>query len=92
MAGSLQLFNNFLVNVTALRLTGRLVWATDLHTFVPVQTQPTEGIQDHVERFFAVALGIGVFNAEDELSTGVTSVGPVKESGTHQTNVRKTGW
>ena len=69
----------------------RLIRSTNIDSLVPIKSKPRKGFDDLLVRLFAVALLVGVFNAEDKGSTGVTSVGPVEQSGADQANVRSTG-
>ena len=68
-----------------------LVRAANAHAFVPVDAEPVQGLEHLVERLFGVAGGVGVLNAEDELTAGVACVGPVEEGGAHHAHVRGAG-
>src|SRR5699024_2729115 len=78
------------VDVHALRLTVRLVWAAGVYTFIPAQTQPGQGIQDGLIGLFRVTSGISIFNTENQLSASVSCISPIEKSSSHHTNVRST--
>ncbi|CAB4541180.1 unannotated protein [freshwater metagenome] len=84
--------DNFLINRRALRLAIRLVWTTLDDTFIPVETEPAQCIQQLFVGFFRVALGVGVLDAEDERSANVTRVRPVEQASPNQADVRRPRW
>lgn len=59
-------------------------------TFVPVETQPTEAAQDHIDGLLAVALGVRVFDAQDELPAVMAGEEPVEEGRAGPANVQVT--
>jgi hypothetical protein len=91
LARGKQFRDHVAVEVAALRLPVRLVGATDLGALVPVQPEPAQGVEDRVVALLAVARGIGVLDAEDEVAAGVARVRPVEERGADQADVRRAG-
>src|SRR5690606_1465085 len=90
-AGGLQLLDDTLVDVTALRLAVRLVRSADVDALVPVDLQPAECLEQLEVALLAIARGIRVFDPEDELATGVARVGPVEQGRADQPDVRGAG-
>jgi hypothetical protein len=73
--------------IVALRLKVRRVRPSDARAFIPVETKPTEAVEnagDHLDRG---ALGIGVFDAEDERAAMPARVEPVEERGARAPDV-----
>ena len=88
-----ELFEDLVVDAGGLTLglAVGLVRAANAHAFVPVDAEPVQGVEHLVERLFGVACGVGVLDAEDELTAGVACVGPVEEGGAHHAHVRGAG-
>jgi hypothetical protein len=63
------------------------VRATGLRTFVPVEAQPTQSIEDDLHRLLGVAGLVGVFNPEDKLASVMARKEPVEEGGASASNV-----
>src|SRR5262245_37211373 len=57
--------------------------------FVPVQPQPFQAVKDRLHRRLSVPLGVGIVQAKDHGSTGVTGIEPVENEGTGATYVEK---
>jgi len=55
------------VQVVALGLEVRRVGAADFGAFVPQDAEPAEAVEDGLQGFGAVAFGVGIVDAEDEL-------------------------
>jgi hypothetical protein len=36
--------------------------------FIPIESQPLEAVENSLHQFGAIALGVGVFNAQDEFA------------------------
>lgn len=79
------------VDFGALRLPVRPVRPTHLGPLIPIQAKPAQRVQQRQIAFLAVALGVGVLDAEHEGATGVPGVGPVEQRGADQTDVRSSG-
>ena len=77
------------VDVTALRLAVRRVRAALLDALVPVDLEPGERLDELAVALFAVAGGVGVFDAEDQLAPRVPGVGPVVERRADHADVRQ---
>ena len=75
------------VDVHALGLAVGAVGSADLGTFVPVQAQPAQGVEQHEVGVLGVALGVGVLDAEDEGAAVVACEGPVEERGARHADV-----
>ncbi len=71
-----------LVQVRALTL--------EVRTLVPVHTDPAERALDAVDPLVAVALGVGVFDAQHERAAVLTRVDPVVQSGLGSADVEVT--
>ena len=78
-----QVLHHLAVTVAPLRL--------EVRTLVPVQAQPAQCIQQRQIAVLAVALGIGVFDAEHEFAAGVSGVRPVEQCGADQPDVGRAG-
>ena len=89
-SGLKKLLHYSAIDITAQGLPVRLVRATNLGAFIPVETKPLERIDDSLIAFFRITLRVGVLNTEDELSASMPSVCPVKEGGTNHPHVRGT--
>ena len=61
-------------------------------TFIPVQSQPFQGVEDLLVGLFGVTLRVRIFNAEDERSAGVTRIRPVEQAGAYHSDVRSASW
>ena len=66
-----QLLGVFLVNGLAFRLAVRRVRAADIGAFIPLQPQPVQAVDQVVFGLRIVALGVGIFEAQEELPTGI---------------------
>ena len=86
-----QLGNDVLVDVPALGLAVGLVRPADVDALIPGDSEPVQGVEQLVVALLGVALGVGVFDAEDHLSAGVARIGPVEQGGADQAYVRSAG-
>jgi len=77
------------VDVQALGLPVRSVRTADLHTLVPVQPEPPQGIEELAVGLLAVARGVGVLDPEDERAADVPGVRPVEQRRADQADVRR---
>ena len=91
VSGVLQLRDDLLIDVRALGLAVRPVGPADLDTLVPVDAEPAHRVEQLVVGLLAVAGGVGVLDAEDELAAMVTGVRPVEQGGAHHADVRGAG-
>src|SRR5699024_7299141 len=89
--GLLQPGDHVLVDLAALGLAVGAVRAADLDALVPVDAGPAHGVEQLVVGLLAVAGGVGVLDAEDELAAVVAGVGPVEQGGAHHADVRGAG-
>ena len=78
------------VDLAALRLTVRGVRAALLDALVPVDLEPGERVDELAVALLAVARGVSVFDAEDQLAPRVARIRPVVEGGADHADVRKT--
>ena len=78
------------VKVASLRLKIRTVVATDFRAFVPIEIQPTEGLQNWSESVVDVPLLVGIVDSEDKLPSVLFRIKPVEQSGSHPANVHVT--
>lgn len=76
-----ELLGGVVVEVEAFGLSVGCVRSADVGAFVPVESEPTEGVED--EGFGAVdgAGLVGVFDADDELTAASSCEEPVEEGG-----------
>jgi hypothetical protein len=77
--------------IEALRLRIGAIWATDLGAFVPVKAKPVQPFENSVEGAGDITGLVGIFDAEDELSTLMTSEEPVEEGSSDIAHVGHTG-
>ena len=78
VTAGLELGDDVLVNVAALRLAVRFVRAADLHALVPVDAEPLQRLKQLVVALLAVAGRVSVLDPENQLAAGVPRVGPVE--------------
>src|SRR5690606_29679526 len=78
-------------DVGALALTVGTVVAALAGSFVPLQAQPAQAVVDDVEELLAVALLVGVLDAQDERAAGVAGVEPVEQRGAGAADVKEPG-
>src|SRR5687767_4690862 len=75
----------------ALRLEVRRVGTADFRTFVPIEAQPLEAVQDWRERGLDVALLVGVVDAQEVVARVAAREQPVEEGRAHATDVEVAG-
>ena len=63
----------------------------DFRTFVPVDSEPAEAVEDWLECRFDVSLLIGVIDPQDELSLVMASEQPVEQSSANAADMEMTG-
>jgi len=68
MTRTQKLANRFLINGEPPRLKIGLTWATNLWSFVPIDTKPAQPVQDWPQRLLDVPLLIRIVNSQDKLS------------------------
>ena len=88
VAGLKQARGHVTVDVHALALAVGAVRSALTDTLVPVEAQPLQGLDDLIEGLLGVAGGIRVFDTEDEGSSRVAGVGPVKQARADHADVR----
>ncbi len=69
------------VSLVTLRLEVRRVRSADLRALVPVETEPTEPVEDRLQGFRDIALLIRVVDAEQELPAVLAREQPIEQSG-----------
>src|SRR5258708_6000458 len=87
-----QFLHDGLISLQLLRLVVPAEWPADLGSFVPVQAEPAEAVQDRGQRLGHVTLKVSVVDAQDELAAVLTSEQPVKQGRADTANVEVTGW
>ena len=87
-----KLGDHIAVDMATFRLPVRTVVPADLGAFVPVETEPTQRVQQRGVGLLRVTGGVGVFNAEHEGPARVPGVCPVEQRRTKHSDVRITGW
>ena len=63
----------------------------EIGSFVPVQTQPLQPVQDTVDGVFRGSLKIRIFNAKDEFSAGLPGVQIVENGGARTADMKISG-
>ena len=76
MTGGLELLDDALVDLAALGLTVGSVGSADIDALVPVEAEPLHRLDDLAVALLGVTCGVGVLDAEDELSAGVLRIAP----------------
>ena len=79
-----------LVDMPTLALPIRAMRATDIRAFAPLNTQPTQRIEDLLFGFASRTHLIGVFDTQDKLTTGVAGVEPIEQGGACASHVKVT--
>src|SRR6185312_343947 len=85
------LLDELRVDVVTLRLAVRGVRSADTLALVPGDAEPIEAVEQLLVALFAVAGGIRVFDAEDQLAAGVPRVRAVEQRGADEAGVRSSG-
>src|SRR5208283_942229 len=67
------------------------VGSADFRSLVPVQAEPAQRVEQGQIALLAVALRVGVLDAEDERAPGVASVSPVEQRGADHSHMRSAG-
>jgi len=86
-----QLLGVRLINVTALALPIWAVWASNVRTFAPLNTQPAQRIENLLFRLTSRTQLIGVFDAQDELTAMLLGKAVVEQCDVGSANVRVAG-
>ena len=87
-----QCFAVLLINCTALALAVGPVRPTDIRAFIPIQPQPAQGVEDLLFGLGAGAHLIGIFDAQDELTTVLAGKAQVEQRNIGCADVGVTGW
>ena len=90
LAGIQQLTDVFLVNLTTLTLTVRAVFPTEADTFVELDSQPFERVKDILLCTGNEAVGIRIFNTENQFAAMLTGEKVVVQSRTHTADMQGT--
>jgi hypothetical protein len=77
-------FGSNAIHFQALRLEER--------AFVPLGSQPLQGVQDSIYQLRLVALDIGVLNAEEHYATLVTGEHPIEKGSSRAAYVEEARW
>jgi hypothetical protein len=77
--------------VRAERTLARCGGVAGERTFIPVQAEPAEAVEDDFHGRLRVARGVGVLDAQDEGATRVAGIEPVEERGAGAADVEKAG-
>jgi hypothetical protein len=80
-----------MVDFQSLRLEVRSEGAANFWAFIPVDTQPTETLQDGFNRTRHLASLVSIFDPYDEFATVVTGEKPVEESRSDVADVGRSG-
>jgi poly(3-hydroxybutyrate) depolymerase len=67
------------------------MWPADLRTFVPVETQPSEPVEDRLQRRIDISGLVGIVDTENELTGMVPGEQPVKQGCPDTTDVKVSG-
>ena len=86
-----KLVDIFLVDVAAFALAVRAFVATESHPFVKVDAEPAEGLDDVFLCTGHKAVGVGVFDAENEFAAVLAGKEVVIECCAHSTDVERAG-
>src|ERR1700730_14657215 len=84
-----QLLGVALVEVRPLRLDVGRMRAADLGSFVPLQAEPAERLDDERLAPRDVALLVGVLDAQDELTVTVACSQPRKQRGANRSEMQR---
>ena len=82
-----QLLSIFFVNIKALGLIVRTVFAAGLRTFIPVDAQPFQAGKDLAYGILFQAFNIGILNTQNQLTAHFAGKQPVKQRSTRTTNM-----
>src|SRR5581483_7782560 len=91
MARLYELVCVVLVEALALELKVSAIRTANNGTFIDIHSSPGEAIDEIFNCAFNSAFQVGIFDAQDKLSSRMASVKPAKEGGAKSTNVLKTG-
>ncbi len=91
VAGLGELPDHVEVEGGALRLAVRRVRSADALALIAVNLEPAQRLDELLVALLAVARGVGVLDAEDELAARVARVGPVEERRADEPHVRRPG-
>ena len=86
-----QLQRGLRYRCAALGLEVGAVRAADAGAFVPMDAEPAKAVEDRLQRFGAIALGVGVIDAQDELAAMFPGEEPVEQGGANAADVQIAG-
>ena len=82
-----QLLSIFFVDIKALGLIVRTVFAAGLRAFIPVDAQPFQAGKDLAYGILFQAFNIGILNTQNQLAAHFAGKQPVKQRSTRTTNM-----
>ena len=91
MATGLENGEVFFVNGIPLALAIRTVVSALVGTFIPIEAEPVQAVEDDLVRLGGVAFFIGILDAEDELAAVFAGEEPVEKGGASATDMKKAG-
>src|SRR5207245_511685 len=87
-----QLLRIRLIQMQALGLTIGPAWTAHLRPFVPIETQPSEIVDDRNLRLLRRAPGVGILDAQHEGAARPAREEPVEQRGPRVADVQMTCW
>src|SRR5689334_23719019 len=87
MSGLYKLAGVLLVEGFALDLIVGAICSSNYRSLVDVQSKPGHTFEQIFNRTFNCACSVGIFNAQDKLSSCMACIQPAKESSTEAANV-----
>src|SRR5262249_34262399 len=87
-----QLRRHGTMSIKPLRLEIRAMVAADRRTFVPVQTEPAQAVENPLNHRVGRSFRVGVFDAEDEHAARPPCIEPVEERSARPTDMQVAGW
>ena len=85
-----EFLNAALINFSPLALQIRTEITADFRAFVPENAEPAEAVEYGLQRLGAVAFGVGVVDAQDELPAHLPREEPIEERGADAADVQIT--
>ena len=82
-----QLLSIFFVDIKALGLIVRTIFAAGLRTFIPVDAQPFQAGKDLAYGILFQAFNIGILDTQNQLTAHFAGKQPVKQRSTRTTNM-----
>src|SRR5258705_50722 len=79
------------MTVESLGLKVRAMWPANERSFVPIETEPSQTVENALQHFRRGALGIRILDSENEDTTVTTRKQPVEQRGTGAADVQVAG-